>query len=85
MIANLIERGMGKLIRNNLIGKTVQSFAMDFWTVTFLKLTLGKNCLELCFWTVEFKNHPDSVILEKCEPFSNQSFKHNSAHMSLLN
>ena len=39
---------------------------MDIWTVTFFKLTLGTDCLGLCFWTVNFKNHPDFfVILQK--------------------
>ena len=28
---------------------------MDFQTVTFFKLALGSDCVELCFWTVEFK------------------------------
>ena len=43
--------------------KTVQSSAMDFWTVTFFKLTLGSDCLEHCFCTIDFKNHPDSGTL----------------------
>ena len=34
---------------------TVQSSAMDFYTVTFFKLTLGSDCLELFFWAVDFK------------------------------
>ena len=53
---------MEKLILNRLTGKTVQRPAIDFRTVIFLKLTLGKDCLELCFWTVDFKSQPDSDI-----------------------
>ena len=41
---------------------TFQSSTMHFWTVTFFKLTLRSDCLELYFGTVDFKNHPDSVI-----------------------
>ena len=32
-----------------------------------------------------FQNHPDSLILQKYQSRSNQSFKHNSADMSFLN
>ena len=51
----------------------------------FFKLTLGNDCLQLCFWTIAFKNHPDSVILQKYQSCSKQTFKHNLAHMPSLN
>ena len=51
-----------------------------FFQTDFRKLLFG-----LCFWTADFKNHPDSAILQKCQSLSNQSFKHNSAHMPSLN
>ena len=57
MVTNLTELHMWKLIYNGLLGMTVQNSAMDFWTVTFFKMTLGKDCLELCFWGVDFKNY----------------------------
>ena len=37
------------------LGITVQSSTMDFWNSYFSKLTLGNDCLELCFWIVAFK------------------------------
>ena len=64
---------------------SVQSSAMNFQTVILFKLILGSHCLELCFWTVGFKNHPDSVILQKCQSLSNQSFNYNSVHMLSFN
>ena len=36
------------------------------------------------FLDSRFQNHPDSVILQKYQSLSNQSFKHNSSHMSSL-
>ena len=68
-----------------LLEITVPSSALDFWTVTFFKLTIRSDCLEFCFWKVDFKNHPDSVTLEKSWSLPSQSFKHNSVHMSSLN
>ena len=53
-----------------------------------------------CFWTefrkwlfrtlflfldIHFQNHPDSVTLQKYQSLSDQSFKHNLAHMLSLN
>ena len=51
----------------------------------FFKLTWGSYCLELYFWTVNFKNYPKSVILKKCQSLSKQSFKHNSVYSPSLN
>ena len=56
-------------------------YTMDLWTATFFKLTLGSDRSELCFWTIDFKNHPDSVILQKCQSLSNQRFNYNQAHI----
>ena len=67
------------------LGITVESSAMDFWNSYFFKLTLRNDCLELCFFDSCFQNHPDSVILQKNQLRSNQSFKHNLADMSSLN
>ena len=36
-----------------------------YQAVTFFKLILGSDCWKLCFWRVDFKKHPDSVILQK--------------------
>ena len=49
------------------------------------EVSLGSDCLGLSFWTVAFKTNPDLVILQKHQLLSNQSFKHNSAHISSLN
>ena len=69
LITNLIEPGMAKLARNRLTGKTAQRPAIDFRTVILLKLTLRKDCLELCFWIVNFKNQPDSDITKMLAGF----------------
>ena len=36
------------------------------------------------WWSLFFINQPDSVILQKCQSLSDQSFKHNSVHMRSL-
>ena len=46
--------------------------------------SLGSDCLELSFWAFIFK-HPDLKILQKYQSLSNQSFKHNLAHIPSLN
>ena len=51
---------------------------------TASELTLEKDCLELYFGN-HFQNHLDSVILQKYQLLSNQSFKQHSAHMPSLN
>ena len=62
-------------------------------TVKFLK-TPAYGCLwsdfrkwifDFFFLASRFQNHPDLVILQKYQSLSNQSFKHNSAHMPYLN
>ena len=58
---------------------------MEFYIVTFFKLTLGSDCLEICSWTIDFKNYPDSEILQKYHSHSSQNFKCKSAHMPSLN
>ena len=78
---NFIKPRIGKLILNIWLEITVQSFTVDFWTATFFKLTLGSDCLELRYWTVNFKNHPDSVKLHKRQLLSSLSIKHNALHM----
>ena len=56
-------------------------FSIAFLRKSVLKdaseLTLGSDCLELCFWTVAFKNHPELVILQNYHALSKYSFKHN--------
>ena len=47
------------------------------------EVTLWSNCLGLSLDS-RFQNHPDSVILQRYHMLSNQSFKHNSAHMTPL-
>ena len=44
-----------------------------------------KSLFRTVFLDSRFQNHPDSAILHKCQSLSNQSFKHNSAHISSLN
>ena len=85
MITNLIEPPKKKLILNHLIGNNCPEFRNGLLDSYFFKLNLRSDCLELCFWTVDFKNQPDSVILQKCQSRSNQSFKRNSVHMPSLN
>ena len=75
---------MEKLILNHSIGSNCTEFLNGPLDSYFFKLTLGSHCLAHCFWIVDFKNHPDSVILQKCRLFSIQGFKHNSTHMSSL-
>ena len=55
MITNLIEPCMGKLILNHLIGNICSEFRNGLLDSYFFKLTLGSDCLELCFWRVVFK------------------------------
>ena len=55
VITNLIKPWMGKLILNHLIGNNFPEFHIRLLGSYFFKLTLGSDCLELCFWTVDFK------------------------------
>ena len=55
MITNLIKPWMGKLILNHLIGNNFPEFHIRLLGSYLFKLTLGSDCLELCFWTVAFK------------------------------
>ena len=55
MITNLIEPHIGKLILKHLIGNDCLEFHNGLLDSSFFKLTLGSDCLELCFWTVAFK------------------------------
>ena len=85
IITNLIEPRMGKLILNHLIENSCPELAMDFWAVVFFKLTLRSDCLELYFGTVAFITILTwLVILQKYQPLSNQSFKHNWKQMPSL-
>ena len=52
MITNLNEPCIGKLILNQLIGNNCPEFRNELMGSYFFKLTLGSDCLELCFWTV---------------------------------
>ena len=45
MITNLIEARMGKQILNDLI----ENNGLAFWNSYFFKLTLGSDCLKLCY------------------------------------
>ena len=55
MINYLIELPMGKLILNHFIGNNCPEFPDGLLDSYFSKLTLGSDCLKLCFWTVTFK------------------------------
>ena len=55
MATNLIEPCMGKLILNHLTGNNCPDFRKEDLDSYFFKLTLGSDCLELCFWAVVFK------------------------------
>ena len=55
MIPNLIEPRMGKLIHNHLTGNNCPEFRNGLLDCCFFKLTLGSDCLELCFSAVAFK------------------------------
>ena len=46
---------MGKLILNHLIRNNYPEFRNGLLDCYFFKLTLGSDCLELCFSTVTFK------------------------------
>ena len=75
----------GKLTLNLLIGKNRPELRNGVLSSYFFKLTVESGCFELLFLGSRFQNHPDSVILQKYESLSNQSFKHNSACMLSLN
>ena len=51
----------------------------SLFQINFRKLFFGTLFLDN-----RFQNHPDSVILQKYQPLSNQTFKRNSAHMPSL-
>ena len=75
----------GTLVENGLIiwfEITIQNSAMYFWKVTFSNWLDRTICT--FFLGSRFQNHPDSVILKKYQPLSNQSFKHNSMQMPCL-
>ena len=55
MITNLIARRIGKLILNHLVGNTCPEFRNGLLDSYFFILSLGRDCLELCFWRVAFK------------------------------
>ena len=75
---------IGKLILNHLILNNCTELRNRLLDSYFLKLTLGSDCLEHCFWIENLKNYPDSAILQKCQLLSIPGFKHNSTHMSSL-
>ena len=74
---------MGKVILYYLIGHNCPEFRNWLLVSYFFKLTLGKDCLELCFWTVAFRTI--LTQLQKYQSLSYQNFKHNSAHKPCLN
>ena len=88
MIANLIKPRMGKLIFNHLIGYYCPELRNRLLGSYFFKLTLGSDCLGLfgivCSWQPLW-NHHGSEILQEYQSLSNQSVKHNSAHMPSSN
>ena len=49
VITNVIELRMGKLILNHLIGNNYPEFRNGLLDSYFFKVTLGSDCLELCF------------------------------------
>ena len=77
-----------------------QMFSCEYCEIsrsTYFKVYLRTNSSDM-FWTVfrkwlfrtlflynHFQKHPDSVILQKYQSLSNQSFKRNSGHILSLN
>ena len=55
MINNLIESSMGKMILHRLIGNNCPEFRNGLLDSYFFKLTLGSDCVELCFWAAAFR------------------------------
>ena len=55
MITNLMELRMGKVILNRLTGNNCREFCNGPLDSYFFRLTLGNDCLELCFLAVAFK------------------------------
>ena len=51
---------------------------------TYFEGHLSLKCLTVIVSGQSFQNHPDSVILQKYQALSNQSFKHNLEHMPSL-
>ena len=54
MITNLIEPRTVKLILSHLIRNNCPEFHNGLLYSYFLKLTLGSDCLQLCFWRVAY-------------------------------
>ena len=66
----------------------------NWYLITWLEITVRNSAMEtdLKKWLFGsffldnwFQNHPDSVIQQKCQSRSSQSFKHKSAHIPSLN
>ena len=55
MNTSLIEPRMGKLTLHHLIGNNCLEFRNGLLDSYFYKLTLGSDCLKLCFSVVAFK------------------------------
>ena len=70
MITHFIKLHMGKLILNHLIGIDCPKFCSGLLDSYFFRLTLGSDCLELCFWLVgHLQNYPDSYYYKNTRYF----------------
>ena len=76
MITNLIGPRIGKQIQNHLILNNYPEFRNERLESYLFKRTL-RSGMEQCtlFLGSRFQKHPDSVILQKYQSLSNQTFK----------
>ena len=85
MITNLIGSHIGKLVLNYLIDNYCPEFHNRLFDRYFFQSDFRKWLSRTLFWAFNFQIHPDSVILQKCQSLSDQSFQFNLVHMPSLN
>ena len=78
-------KNVADTIFNHLIGCKCPEFRNGFWNSYSFQTDFRKWLFETLCLDSRFNNHPDSVILQKCQSLSNQIFKHNLVHTSSLN
>ena len=78
-------KNVADAIFNHLIGCKCPEFRNGFWISYSFQTDFRKWLFETLCLDSRFNNHPDSVILQKCQSLSNQNFKHNLVHTSSLN
>ena len=75
----------GQSLLTPCLKKNIRPVLVNMNLLTLLTACANNLMDSLLFLENLFQTHPDSVILQKYQSLSNQSFKHNSAHMTSLN